>query len=751
MTNRTHSHRIVTAALGVALLAGTAISADLDTSGQAGQYANSVAAVRVKGAIGNFANSTIFVPFILLNDSALAGQPALPNPRQSFINTPQVQSVGGNIVGYLTTFNSAPTNTIADRVLAILGTTDAAGGGFSNNVVLNEGTVNKGDSPGAITRLGDISFLERFGGGQNNLGVFTGITGISPQVALPPNLAPSHVLLDTAVGVGNATETAVNLSPAGGVRGGVFIGTPGADRDSLGDLITANTHFNQIPALLAGEVAASINGVAVYRNFNNDPRAGTVLDPNGGSIGPGHIAGWFQQSIPLPTVPPGETRTDARQTQPVVRNVTTPSGAQIIYVAHGIGFSGTTPFSGGSARPILLAVDTLRPDYAGGNATPENNTILIEADALGAVGSVHGRPYTLTNPAPAGFADHWNTDPNMRFVDHVATGGAADVSSTSRFDINAKGQIVAIVENRNLVPTQAQLRLYNPTWNAANNRITGYTLAAIIATNGDLDDSSNPIALQQVLNTVENPPAVFTEAGVDTISAPAIDDLGRVAFVGLTQANTLLGDWDANFFTPDTQWLQNTTNTLFVWEPTTGSIHRIIRGGQLGDTLTDSFPGGGAGFVDNNLAVGVFATSADATDAFGRGSFSAAGGHLAIAFRSSGNQFVAGVNQEFEIRPDLTNDNFIDRGGVLYAPGQLGINERSVRGALVVTLGAFVAAPPPCNGDANGDGQVNFADITAVLSNWQTNGANGGDANHDGVVNFADITTVLSNWQQPCP
>ncbi len=56
-----------------------------------------------------------------------------------------------------------------------------------------------------------------------------------------------------------------------------------------------------------------------------------------------------------------------------------------------------------------------------------------------------------------------------------------------------------------------------------------------------------------------------------------------------------------------------------------------------------------------------------------------------------------------------------------------------------------------CNGDANGDNMVNFADITAVLSNWQTNGANGGDANGDGVVNFADITTVLSNWQQPCP
>jgi len=88
-------------------------------------------------------------------------------------------------------------------------------------------------------------------------------------------------------------------------------------------------------------------------------------------------------------------------------------------------------------------------------------------------------------------------------------------------------------------------------------------------------------------------------------------------------------------------------------------------------------------------------------------------------------------------------------------------DDTGFRGVDVALTGAFLsgnscikfgaAAPPPCNGDANGDGQVNFADITAVLSNWQTNGANGGDANHDGVVNFADITTVLSNWQQPCP
>jgi len=56
--------------------------------------------------------------------------------------------------------------------------------------------------------------------------------------------------------------------------------------------------------------------------------------------------------------------------------------------------------------------------------------------------------------------------------------------------------------------------------------------------------------------------------------------------------------------------------------------------------------------------------------------------------------------------------------------------------------------PPPC-ADASGDGVVNFADITSVLSNWGSTGP-AGDANQDGVVNFADITAVFSQWSAVC-
>lgn len=63
----------------------------------------------------------------------------------------------------------------------------------------------------------------------------------------------------------------------------------------------------------------------------------------------------------------------------------------------------------------------------------------------------------------------------------------------------------------------------------------------------------------------------------------------------------------------------------------------------------------------------------------------------------------------------------------------------------------FAASPPPeCEGDANGDAAVDFADITAALVNWGGAGPTG-DADHDGSVSFADITAVLVNWGRACP
>lgn len=68
-----------------------------------------------------------------------------------------------------------------------------------------------------------------------------------------------------------------------------------------------------------------------------------------------------------------------------------------------------------------------------------------------------------------------------------------------------------------------------------------------------------------------------------------------------------------------------------------------------------------------------------------------------------------------------------------------------MRGTIIVT-----APPAPCPGDATGDRLVNFADITAVLENWEGPGP-AGDADHDGGVDFADVTAVLQSFAVPCP
>ncbi len=58
---------------------------------------------------------------------------------------------------------------------------------------------------------------------------------------------------------------------------------------------------------------------------------------------------------------------------------------------------------------------------------------------------------------------------------------------------------------------------------------------------------------------------------------------------------------------------------------------------------------------------------------------------------------------------------------------------------------ALLAEFPGLQGDLNGDGFVNSADLDLIRANWGTNNA-AGDANGDGIVNSADLDIVRSNW-----
>lgn len=108
-----------------------------------------------------------------------------------------------------------------------------------------------------------------------------------------------------------------------------------------------------------------------------------------------------------------------------------------------------------------------------------------------------------------------------------------------------------------------------------------------------------------------------------------------------------------------------------------------------------------------------------------------------------------GVNDGLGLLGSFVLDTATMNAGELAALGLLAGDSAATDHNMLV--GDFVfAAPPTCKGDADGDKQVNFADITSVLANWAGSGP-AGDADHNGTVNFADITSVLSNWGGSCP
>lgn len=84
-----------------------------------------------------------------------------------------------------------------------------------------------------------------------------------------------------------------------------------------------------------------------------------------------------------------------------------------------------------------------------------------------------------------------------------------------------------------------------------------------------------------------------------------------------------------------------------------------------------------------------------------------------------------------------------------------GEGEGNVNTMLLDDLSVSVVTPPPfCAGNSNGDGIVNFDDITETVANWLNDyspGTGPGDSDGSGVVDFGDINSTLANWLSVCP
>jgi len=565
------------------------------------------------------------------------------------------------------------------RLVTAIGSSDLEFPAGASNAFIGEGNALNSNAAGTLLSDGTLVWREAFSASQNNMGFET--IRVEPQTAIGDvgNTAANLLWDTTANGVGNGTTR----NP-----GAIFTGTPGAARNDAGELFISNTNFDAF----TGDV----------------PRGANVWNAGvAGGVDPTiALTSWLQDDTIGDLLPDEELNSNGvRQTQSHLQRVVSPdTGNSQIMALFGVGISGGVNLGGGSAVPRYLVIDSATDgnSYAG--------AIFIEADSL------------------AGGTDLMNadinvTDPAFGFIDHQATGGGGGPFVNSQFDMNTSGDVVALWEDTTGSISVYEIRLYAAQWTGDN--ISGYDAPIVIARSGEDGIETN------VQDTVL---AITTE--LIPMTGPAIDDEGRIAFIGLTEA---IYDPAAPMGMPD---LIGSTSTLFVWQPDaaprgvtlTGSLHAIVSGGNSGDVLADADAADNAG-GDLSLEIGSFPINPQGTsDAFSRASLSDEGGFIAVNFRNG-----------------LANDAAFG-GGVLFDPNApADTTDAATRGTIIVSLGDFTVVDNACPGDCDLSGTVDFSDLVAMLFEFG-NAMPSDECNADGVggVDFGDLVATLFLFG-PCP
>ena len=125
-----------------------------------------------------------------------------------------------------------------------------------------------------------------------------------------------------------------------------------------------------------------------------------------------------------------------------------------------------------------------------------------------------------------------------------------------------------------------------------------------------------------------------------------------------------------------------------------------------------------------------------------------------------GGESSAGVFEEHEVYDPVTNTWQIfpplptpvhGVSGAAYIDGWIHLPGGGTRvgGSSGSTIHQVFYNPRPCPSDVSGNGQVDFADLLAILEAWGACDGCPEDINGDGTVNFADLLIVLASWG-PC-
>lgn len=651
-------------AAGVLAAAGTAIGAGysgltpaatpLRTAAQeAGEYQLTIAATVVDGSGGSFDNVNIYVPWILDSTDALQ-------------NSATVGSVNGDLAAAVSTFIGGGANANATALLAGLGTTDAAGGAVgSNNVFLYEGrSIQHGvgfflsDIVGDIAEDGVAVFAARFNSsfGQNNI-----------ELAGPNIYPPSNTAGITAGVTFNQDGTPVfdsSLAGIDGTSGFAALPTPCAIIQDGSDYLIALTTFGGTPP----SAGTFLNGTGVWR-YSGAP----LTNPQ--------TPDWAWDQLNTPT-PSGESAADARQAKPVMMTPDFGCATTDRYIMFGVGYSGSTPFTGSASNPLYLVVDRV-PAAGAANGFADGH-VYIDADGD-------------FNPATA------NGD--LRFVSGGQATGSGSFTSEG-YDINSAGQVAVVLEDSTGSITLYQVLLYEPI--ISNCEIVGYNPPLIIAESGQTF-TDGTTTIEPLFTTFEDPPGNFETAFINPFSGVSIDNDGRVAYSAAIE-----GVYDTS--DPNGDVLIGSTTALFVYDSATASTHKIVQGGQSGDVIPNIVSG-------PDIMLGRFGNDQE-SDMFHSNGMSETDGYLAIAFREGGGVGMGGgvlnpTGTPQSVRGVVT----VELGAFTTVPacgGDIDMSGTTDIDDLNQILASFGGSVPL--GDprdlANNDGQIDIDDLNVILANF---------------------------------